>query len=208
MKTDKRLIDGVGINDANYATLKQTILNGKTITLWECPFYRKWKNMIHRCYNKKYQNRQPTYMGCSVAGIWHRFTTFRAWMETQDWQDKHLDKDLLFLENKIYSPNTCVFIDGKVNRFLQERQNDRGLYPIGVYLHKASQKFHARGQNVLSGKCESLGYYHNPEQAHQAWLAFKLSQAHILAAEQSDPRVAAALIDRYENYSKYFPQAT
>jgi len=27
-----------------------------------------------------------------------------------------------------------------------------------------------------------------------------------LAAEQDDPRVAEALVDRYENFYKYFPQ--
>jgi glutaredoxin 1 len=37
-------------------------------------------------------------------------------------------------------------------------------------------------------------------EAHQAWLKCKQEVALEFAAEQTDPRVAKALIDRYENY--------
>lgn len=45
-----------------------------------------------------------------------------------------------------------------------------------------------------------LGFFHTPEEAHQAWLKAKLELAKKLAAEQDDPRVAKALVERYENY--------
>lgn len=37
----------------------------------------------------------------------------------------------------------------------------------------------------------------NVQEAHEAWLKRKLELAHLLAAEQEDPRVAEALINRY-----------
>lgn len=91
--------------------------------------------------------------------------------------------------------------------FFNNYENGLGEFPIGVYFNTSKKKFVAQGHDVVAKKRKNLGYYDTPEQAHQAWLSFKLSQAHILAAEQSDPRVAKALIDRYENYHIYFPQA-
>lgn len=37
----------------------------------------------------------------------------------------------------------------------------------------------------------------NVQEAHEAWLKRKLELAPLLAAEQEDPRVAEALINRY-----------
>ena len=68
-----KLVCGVGINDADYATQKvETIeVDGvrKRKTVWVCPFYRVWVNMINRCYFAKLQEKMPTYKGCSVS--WH-----------------------------------------------------------------------------------------------------------------------------------------
>jgi hypothetical protein len=47
-----------------------------------------------------------------------------------------------------------------------------------------------------------LGYFSTPEEAHQAWLKAKIELAKELAAEQTDPRIAKALINRYENYKE------
>jgi hypothetical protein len=61
------------------------------------------------------------------------------------------------------------------------------------------KKFQARC-NDGSGKTKHLGYFDTELEAHQAWLKCKQEVALELAAEQTDPRVAKALIERYENY--------
>jgi len=197
MKKINKLVFGIGINDADYSVCSR--LKGKR--LW-CPFYRKWMDMLRRCYSEKYQKAKPTYIGCYVTFNWLTFSIFKAWMEQQDWQGKELDKDLLCPGNKLYSPETCVFVDRKVNGFLLESNASRGEYPIGVIYQKEklTNKFKVLCRSVLTSKQKYLGYFSTPEEAHQAWLAFKLEQAHLLAAQQSDLRVAKALIDRYENY--------
>jgi hypothetical protein len=57
-----------------------------------------------------------------------------------------------------------------------------------------------------SGTRKYLGLFSTPEEAHQAWLKAKLELAKELAAEilaeGGDPRVAKALVDRYENYKE------
>lgn len=198
----KKLVCGVGVNDADYAVQKFEYLgraNGKIKQklIWVCPFYRAWGSMLNRCYSAKYQERYPTYKGCSVSDEWLTFSVFKRWMEAQDFEGMQLDKDLLFEGNKVYSPETCVFVTGEVNGFTNDVGNGRGEWLIGVYWHKASEKFRAKCRNPFTKTQEYLGCFDCEQEAHQAWLKRKLELAHELAAIQTDPRVAKALIDRY-----------
>jgi hypothetical protein len=95
--------------------------------------YIIWRAMFQRCYDKKYQEKQPTYKGCSVAEEWHNFQNFAKWYEENynpetmhKWQ---LDKDTLFKGNKVYSKETCCFLPRDINNSLQKR---KGKYLPGV----------------------------------------------------------------------------
>lgn len=203
MKT-KKLVHGVGINDANYAIeKKETIeVNGKKKQkrVWFCPYYRSWESMLSRCYSVKYQEKHPTYAGCTVVAEWLTFSNFKTWMESQVWEGKQLDKDLLFQGNKVYGPNTCVFVSRMVNMFTTDRGNARGEWLIGVSWHKGANKFQSKCRNPFTKKRENLGYFTYEHEAHEAWLKRKRELARLLAAEQSDERAAKALINRYSNY--------
>lgn len=204
----KKLVYGVGLNDSGYVVQKfETVgyVDGKRKQklVWTCPYYKTWKDMLNRCYSTKWQEKYPTHTDCSVSEEWLTFSNFRSWMEKQDWQGKQLDKDLLFEGNKIYSHKTCVFVTQMVNSFTIDRGASRGEWLIGVYWDKGANKFQAKCSNPLSGEQEYLGYFTCEQQAHQAWLKRKLEIAHLLAAEQEDPRVAKALIARYTNYKTY-----
>ena len=204
MKT-RKLVCGVGTNDSDYAVVEfETIgyVNGKQKQkrVWECPYYRAWTNMLQRCYSIKFQERCPTYIGCIVSEEWKTFSNFRAWMITQDWEAKQLDKDLLIEGNKVYSPETCVFVTQTVNSFTTDRVNDRGEWLIGVSWHKGANKFQSKCCNPFTKEQEYLGLFTCEQEAHEAWLKRKLELAHELAEIQEDSRVAEALIDRYSNY--------
>ncbi len=205
-KTKKRLVCGVGVNDADYAVRKYEengYVNGKRKQrlVWECPFYRVWKSMLERCYSNKTQEKNPTYKGCSVSEEWLLFSNFRGWMVTQDWDGKHLDKDLLLEGNKVYSAETCVFVTRMVNNFTLDRGNDRGEWMIGVNWHKGNNKFRSRCCNPFTKRGENLGYFDSELEAHNEWLKRKLELAKELATIQTDERVAKALIERYTNYT-------
>lgn len=199
-----KLVHGVGINDADYVVTEwETIeVDGKQKQklVWMCPYYQAWTSMLKRCYSPKLQERQPTYKGCSVSEEWLTFSNFKSWMEKQDFEEMQLDKDILLEGNKVYSEETCVFVSGKVNNFTIDRGNDRGEWPIGVYWNKPAEKFQSRCRNPFTKKHEHLGYFTCEQEAHQAWLKRKLELAHLLAAEQTDDRVAKALIERYTAY--------
>lgn len=200
-RDSSRLICGVGINDAKYKVTQTKMINGVRKRVWICPYYGYWLRMINRCYSPSGLKNKPTYSNCSVCEDWLTFSNFRVWMEKQDFQGKQLDKDILFPENKVYSPETCIFVYNRVSSFILDAKDSRGEFPIGVSWAGHACKFRAECSNPLTKRVEKLGYFNCPQEAHTAWLTRKLELAKLLAAEQDDPRVAKALVDRYENYN-------
>ncbi len=78
---ESKLVCGVGVTDADYTVSK--VVNGKNV---KCPFYMRWTNMITRCYSAKALRARPSYIGCSVDSKWLVFSSFKVWMEKQDWE--------------------------------------------------------------------------------------------------------------------------
>lgn len=187
-----KLVKGVGINDADYQV--QPSLNGKRLPM--CPFYRVWVNMLERCYSEKLHQKKPTYMGCSIHPDWVYFTNFRAWMESQSWEGNQLDKDLLKEGNKVYSPDTCVFVSGAVNRFLQTGKPLDANFK-GITWREGLKKYVAQVGGI--GKRNIyIGVFSTAEEAHKAYVLKKYELAVELASMQNDSRIADALIRRYE----------
>lgn len=187
-----KMVYGVGINDADY-TVNRSVNGSRVI----CRFYSTWNSMLGRCYSAVSQTKNPSYAGCCVVDEWHRFSNFKAWMESQDWKEKEIDKDLLFVGNKVYSPDTCVFVDKTTNIFTTDSRSVRGKWPIGVSLKKCTGRFYAQCGNPFTGKSEYIGYFNCPNQAHDAWRKRKHEIACQLADLQIDERVAQALRTRY-----------
>jgi hypothetical protein len=182
---------GIGVNDATYAVTRHEKVNGKDRIVWQCPYYRVWYNMLNRCYSESYLKKYPTYRGCSVCPEWIYFMTFKAWMMTQDFEGKQLDKDILFEGNKIYNPETCRFVDKDLNNFLTDSGAARGEWPIGVNWHKVTGKFVAQCRNPFINKQEHLGLFNCPNEAHNAWRQRKHELALALADLQTDPCLCA-----------------
>ena len=168
----KGIVCGVGVNDATYK------VSG-------CPFYGRWINMMKRCYGPL----NPSYIGCSVCDEWLIFSNFKAWMEKQDWAGKELDKDILVPGNKVYSPETCVFVTAQTNLAVATNQLVRGNLPLGV----------SANHNNFSAHCKNgrgriyLGTFDTPEEAHRAWQWEKAGVLWALSKQQDNPRVANAL---------------
>ena len=192
-----RLIYGVGINDANYA------IGGSTGGInWKCPYYQRWCDMLKRAYSSTYHKNHPSYKGVTVCDEWSLFSNFKEWVISQgihNWQEYELDKDFLSEEEKIYSPETCIFISHNLNIFIADSKRARGKQPIGV--STKGRKFRASCSNPFSEKRpnqEYLGTFSTPEEAHEAWRQKKEEYANLLAEEAVDPRVAAKLREMYK----------
>jgi hypothetical protein len=189
----KKNVYGIGINDSNYKTSITEQKNNKKIRLWVCPYYRTWVNMLQRCYSSNFHKKNPTYSDCIVCHDWLTFSNFKKWMESQDWQGKQLDKDIIDNGNNIYSPEKCCFVSHRVNSFLTDCGSKRGKYPIGVMFHKSKGVLIARCRNPFSKKQEHLGVFSCVSDAANAWKKRKAEISIQLSIEENNSRVSEAL---------------
>lgn len=163
---NRKLIHGIGTNDANY--LVNPVINKITL---RCPYYTVWSSMIRRCYSSKFHDVMPTYKGCTVVSDWHVFSVFKAWMKTQNWKGKELDKDILIIGNKSYGPSSCVFVSGEINKLMNNNPSTKGDFPTGVAFDKKNKKYVS--QCKVGGANKKIGRFLTIEEAEYHYLIFK-----------------------------------
>lgn len=174
----RSLLYGQGINDAPYVVEYKDV-DGKRK---KCPYYKKWEGMLKRCYCVKNYVNSPSYEGCTVVDAWKTFTVFKAWMLSQNWEEKALDKDLLNRNAKQYGPDTCLFLSKNLNNLLVLCESRRGVYPLGVSSAKFKGTIFYSAACCRYGKKTILGYYKTVEEAAAVYKATKLSYIAELAA--------------------------
>lgn len=103
--------------------------------------YGIWFSMLTRCYDKKYNLKHPTYNKAIVCDEWHDFQVFGEWVKNNYVKGWCLDKDILFKNNKIYSPDTCCFVPSEINLLFTKNDAKRGNLPIGVSKYNKTNKF-------------------------------------------------------------------
>lgn len=141
--------------------------------------YVEWNAMVQRCYNPYRINRDLTYKDCIVDDYFLCFQNYAKWREQNYYEIPNeimsLDKDILYKGNKIYSPNTCIFVPSRINSLLIKADGIRGDLPIGVSYHKGHNKYSARCRIINGNKKQSkfLGYYSNPQEAFYSYKTFK-----------------------------------
>lgn len=183
----QRTVHGVGINDSKSPVFK--IIDGKSVI---CPYYSKWQNMIKRCY-KTSNGKDSSYKGCTVSREWLRFSNFKAWMKSQDWQGKLLDKDLIKQGNKVYSAENCIFVSVKINNLIRSK---KGKYLKGVSYNKRVKKYQSHCHD--GDKLVNLGYFETEIEAHKKYKEFKLKVIKKIAKLQQEPLKSALLRYKFD----------
>lgn len=185
---------GIGI-----VGLEKTRMNGKQIKS-----YDHWRRMITRCYSEKNLERSPTYKDCTVCEEWLFYPNFKKWYDENyyeiEGQKMALDKDILVKSNKIYSPETCIFVPNNINNLFVKNNVNRGDLPIGVIFIKENS-FRASCNDKFSRKTAThLGYYKTPEDAF--YLGYKpFKENHIKEiAEQYKGRIPNNLYKAMYNW--------
>lgn len=137
--------------------------------------FKTWLWILQRCYSKLALERRPTYEPCSVCDEWLEYYNFKIWFEqnyyTIENETMEIDKDILFKNNKIYSPETCIFIPHCINSVFCKTDAKRGEYPIGVSYHKRIGKF--QSYCTADNRRVYLGYHETPEDAFNCYKIFK-----------------------------------
>ena len=200
--TLKRKLHGVGINDVLGSA------KTRNVPPYKAHYYTVWQSMLKRCYSPKEQSKllMQSYIGCTVDPRWHYLSNFKQWYDEQgDVTGKQLDKDIISPGNKVYGPDTCFFVSSQLNSFFTKRQNDRGKYPIGVYIdHNNIQRPFKCQVSIGTGK-RWQQCHDTPEEAHQAFIKIKkevLLEKFILP--ETDQRLKQALYNVYNNMEEYF----
>jgi hypothetical protein len=98
-----KLVYGVGVNDLGYKVhVREDVTEngGKRIrkTVFLCKYYAVWRDMLTRCYNKKYLERNPSYIGTIVCSEWLSATAFKNGWGSNTGRIKASTKTLLFPE--------------------------------------------------------------------------------------------------------------
>jgi hypothetical protein len=156
--------------------------------------YISWENMLKRCYDPYYINRFPTYKDCYVCDEWLCFQNFAKWYYENYYEIENqkmcLDKDILYKGNKIYSPETCVFVPERINTLFIKSDKVRGEYPIGTCLTSDNSALRVRCSIFENGKTKRiyLGQFslNKPFQAFYTYKTFKENHIKQVADEYKD----------------------
>jgi hypothetical protein len=172
----------------------------------QTPQYKSWSSMLYRCYNSKYHEKQPTYIGCTVSEEWLNYQNFAKWYDQNyyefDDETMHLEKDILIKGNKVYSPETSLFVPQFINNIFVKSNSTRGDLPIGVTLNKRNNKCISQLIQTINGvKTKSvLGTCLSKEDAFYLYKKHKENYIKQIAEEFKD-KIPEKLYDamlRYE----------
>lgn len=148
--------------------------------------YLDWNHMLNRCYIFS-KTLRLTYEDCFVCDDWLNYQNFAKWHDENYYEilgeTMCLDKDILIKNNKIYSPDTCVFVPQKINTLFVKSNKIRGKFPIGVHIDR-------HGKYIAECKCNGekqyIGYYTTIEEAFNAYKKFKEKYIKEVADEYKD----------------------
>lgn len=144
--------------------------NKENVKVYQC-----WSNMLIRCFDEKYKEKEPTYKDVTCCEDWLCYENFVDWIISQDnydvWLNNKqwaLDKDIIKKGNKIYSPETCCLVPKRINNlFVKNTTERKDNYPVGVYFNYESQRYQAQVSTLRNNKNyrRNCGYYPTPEDA-------------------------------------------
>lgn len=150
--------------------------------------YKIWYGMLQRCYDPKYQEREPTYKGCAVENYLLNFQHMCEWLDENYYEVPGevmcLNKDILCKGNKVYSRETCIFVPQRINNLFTKCDNSRGDSPIGT-TPTSSGNYMVQCSNGY-GKQIKLGTYSTKEEAFLTYKRFKENYIKQVADEYKD----------------------
>ena len=166
--------------------------------------YEIWKGIIKRCYCEKQRDVFNSYYNISeVCDEWLNFQNFAQWYNDHKYECDgrlHIDKDIKYPGNKLYSPYHCLLVPQRINMLFSNKPNKRGL-PNGIVKYKEGYLAKYAGKD--------LGKYPTLEEAYAIYSNAKKDVIITIANEyknQIPEEVYTALLNyevRIENDKNY-----
>lgn len=177
--------------------------------LCNSPAYEVWNSKLKNCYGNS--KSMHLYKDVEFCEEWLNFQVFAKWFYSQTkiyGKGGFVDKDLLFLGNREYSPETCVYIPPAVNSLFTGTSGNIS----GVHWCNTQQKWVAqiqRGELTAQGKKKQsyLGRFNCKQTADTAYYSAKLAHVKEVALkhqEQLPPILFYKLYHGTENYLNYY----
>ena len=161
-----------------------------------------WIGMIDRCYNENIREKYKAYSDCLICDEWQCYQNFRRWYDKEFYnvgtERMHIDKDILYKNNRVYSPNTCLLVPQRINMLFMHKPNKYGL-PNGIQ-PTDSGKYYSK----YNGK--TIGTFDTVEEAAIAHDKEKKKAVIEIANEYKDKipdKVYQALINWIPDYIDY-----
>jgi len=132
-------------------------------------YYTHWYNMIHRCScDENRSKRNMSYINVDIDPLFYNFQFFAHWCDLNYYEAEGeqmcLDKDILFKDNKTYSPETCCFVPNNINVFFTNHSKDVSstgvsILPSGNYRSSLSVNNKINHLNVYKSKEDAIMSY-------------------------------------------------
>lgn len=135
--------------------------------------YQKWRNMLVRCYDDSYQEKNPSYKGCSVRADWHDFQNFAQWFEDnypKNGDRYELDKDIKIKGNRVYGPDTCMFVTKQENVEGSCCYNKKFISPNGEIVEVFNVSEFCRKNNLSQSHMSAV--YRGERKQHKGWVKY------------------------------------
>ena len=137
--------------------------------------YFAWRQIAQRTTDPETQAKFPTYKDTWVCEEWKYFSNFLNWCLANGYRKGLcLDKDIVDIGNKCYSPDACVFVSKAVNNLLIYKKSKKSDLPTGVRYQEFNGEGYKRKKPYqvlfsINGKEEHIGRYATSEEAGLAY---------------------------------------
>lgn len=173
------------------------------------PAYEVWIGKLKNCYGTSKSNH--LYDDVQFCKEWLCFQNFAKWFYEQVniyGKGGSVDKDLLFLGNREYSPYTCAYVPPAVNSLFSGTSGNIN----GVHWCNNKKKWIAQlhcGEITKQGRNKQtyLGKFDCKESANSAYYAAKVTHVKSVALKYQDqipPALFYKLYTGAENYVNYY----
>ncbi len=129
--------------------------------------YKTWTGMLERCYSDKLHTKNPTYIGCTVCPEWHNFQVFAEWYDKHYIEGHHLDKDIKVNGNKVYSPETCLFVSQGDNTIKAHAKCYRFRSPKNIAYDIYNMADFCRGRDINNKGMSAVA--NGVQSHHKGW---------------------------------------